>query len=122
MTELIPETIIAGAVTYRVICDKHEFAQLERRADRKGDILGRSEHTEAVIYINPAAPTDVQRLTLLHECLHCLLYTVMGDPSWENLGEKDAEREERVVCMFESPLLLLMRDNPDLVAYLTEKD
>ena len=45
--------------------------------------------------------------------------TVMGSPDWHGLGKEKSNREEAVVAAFESPTLLVLRDNPELVAYLT---
>jgi hypothetical protein len=43
----------------------------------------------------------------------------MGSPDWRGLGKEKVDREEAVVRAFESPTLLVLRDNPDVVAYLT---
>lgn len=117
----LPPAVRVGAVTYRVTASTDDWMRIEHRTQTKG-YYGHSQHTEAVIYLNPEASLDVQRLTLWHELLHCLDETVMGDPDWQKLpaapDDKDAA-EELVIRMWEHPTLSVLRDNPDLVAYLT---
>ena len=43
----------------------------------------------------------------------------MGGPDWAVLGDDRDEREESIILAFESPTLLVLRQNPTLVAYLT---
>lgn len=117
----VPSTIRVGVVTYTVATDRDSWMRIEHKTQTKG-YYGHSEHTEAHIYLNPDAAPDVTRLTLWHEILHCLGETVMGDPNWRELGgnpeDKDAA-EEVVIRMLEHPTLAVLRDNPELVAYLT---
>lgn len=114
----IPSTIRIGSVAYRVTVDPDEWMRYEHKVQSKGD-YGHTQNLEATIYVNPAATPDVQRQTLWHEIMHGLCETTMGSPNWRGLGEEKSDREEAVVRAFESPTLLVLRDNPDLVAYLT---
>lgn len=75
-----------------------------------------------MIYLSPECTPAVNRLTLWHEILHCLDEVLMGNPDWRNLGgapESKYDAEEIVVRMWEHPTLAVLRDNPELVAYLT---
>lgn len=113
----MPASVLIGSVTYRVTADPGEWMRSEHELQRKGD-YGHCDCSTAVIYINPASSPDVARQSLWHEVLHCLCETVMGAPQWRHLGEGRLEREEFVVRSIESPTLLVLRDNPDLAAYL----
>jgi hypothetical protein len=117
----MPATVQIGTVAYRVTATPDDWMRIEHATQRKGD-YGHASHNDAVIYVNPETPPDVQRLTLWHEVLHCLNETVMGDPSWLALSgnpETLLAAEEVVVRMWEHPTLAVLRDNPELVAYLT---
>lgn len=117
----VPASVRIGVVTYRVTTDPSDWQSIVHKTQTKG-FYGHSQHTEAVIYLNPEANPDVTRLTLWHEILHCLDETVMGNPNWLRLGDQPEDRdaaEEVVIRMWEAPTLAVLRDNPDLVAYLT---
>ncbi len=116
----LPTTIRVGAVEYTVTQDRDEWMKIEHETQTKG-YYGHSHHKDAKIYLNPDAAESVTRLTLLHEVLHCLTESAMGAPVFDTatLGEERDDREERIVRMFEAPLLNVLRDNPELVAYLT---
>lgn len=114
----MPDAVLIGAVIYEVTADEVDWLRIEDAEQCKG-AYGVNEPMQAVIYINPETSPDNQRLTLWHEILHALSETTMGSPTWSNLGEGRTEREERIVRAFESPTLLVLRDNPQLVAYLT---
>lgn len=101
--------------------DADEWMRLEHANQRTGN-YGETTHRGAVIYLNPDQADDVVRLTLWHEVLHALSVAVMGDPDFRSLpGNPDSSdtAQEAVVRMLEHPTLAVLRDNPDLVAYLT---
>jgi hypothetical protein len=114
----IPSTIQIGAVTYTVTSDPDAWVRYEHANNHSG-FAGHTDHATATIYINPDLAPEVARLTLWHEVMHALCYTVMGDPDWHHLGKEKSDREEAVVAAFESPIVCVLRDNPALVAYLT---
>ena len=114
----MPISVVIGSVTYRVTIDPDDWMRVEHKVQSKGD-YGHTQNLEATIYVNPAATPGVQRLTFWHEVMHAMCETVMGSPDWRGLGKEKAAREEAVVSMFESPIVLVLRDNPALVAYLT---
>jgi len=113
----IPTLVRVGSVTYTVTTNPDDWMRYEHKIQSKGD-YGHTQNLEATIYLNPASTPDVQRQTLWHEVMHALCETVMGSPSWRGLGEEKSDREEAVVRAFESPIVLVLRDNPGLVAYL----
>lgn len=120
MPNNIPASVRIGAVTYTVTIDPDTWLRYEHEAQSKG-YYGHTEHRTATILINPEATPDVARLTLWHEIQHALCETTMGSPDWLNIGETKVDREEAVIRAFESPTLLVLRDNPDLVDYLTAR-
>jgi hypothetical protein len=115
-TPMLPQSLKIGPVEYRVSVDGAEWAEEEG-----GTRLGMTHNRKAIILLNPAQPASNLRLTLMHEALHALLSAAMGAPDLEHLGDDDEHREERLVLMFEAPMLSLLRDNPELVAYLVAR-
>lgn len=116
----MPASVLIGSVTYLVTTHPDDWMRIEYESQRKGD-YGHTKHDMAMIYINPESTPDVQRQTLWHEVMHALCETVMGAPVWRYLGADRVEREESVIRMLESPIILVLRDNPDLVTYLTAR-
>jgi hypothetical protein len=114
----MPKAVLIGSVIYRVTTDRDDWLRIENATQCKG-AYGHTEPMWAVIFISPETSPDNQRMTLWHEVMHALCETAMGSPNWDHLGEGPTEREERVIRSFESPTLLVLRDNPQLVAYLT---
>lgn len=113
-----PKTVQVGSIIYKVTSKKSDWVLRENRNHRSGD-YGSMEGMLTTIFLNPDQTPDQMRQTFWHEVLHALTETVMGSPSWENIGENSSEREETIVRVFESPTLLVLRDNPELVKYLT---
>lgn len=107
-----------GPVVYRITSDPDEWLRVEHKTQTKG-YYGHTENREAVIYLNPEADPAVTRLTLWHEILHALCETTMGSPDWRGLGKDHDAREESIIRAFEAPTLTVLRDNPEIVAYLT---
>jgi len=114
----LPSTIRVGSVTYAVTLDPDEWVRYEHKEQKTG-FYGHTDHETASIYLSPETVPDVQRQTLWHEVLHTVCEVPMGSPDWRGLGKEKSDREEAVVRAFESPTLLVLRDNPKLVAYLT---
>lgn len=117
----MPSEVRVGTVVYKVTADADDWMRIEHSTKTSG-YYGHTQNTEATIYLNAGATPDVQRLTLWHEVLHALAETVMGSPDFRNLpGAPDSksDAEESVVRMFEHSTLAVLRDNPELVAYLT---
>jgi hypothetical protein len=64
------------------------------------------------IAVDPGKHEDYARATLLHEILHACIRS--SDPTL------DDEHEETVVAAITGPLLSMLRDNPDVLDYLTD--
>jgi len=114
----IPDTVRVGSITYRVTIDLDEWVRFEH-ANKRSGFVGHTDNAMAIIYINPECAPEVVRSTLWHEVMHALCYTVIGSSDWRHLGKEKSDREEAVVAAFESPIVCVLRDNPQLVAYLT---
>ena len=103
----IPGQIRIGPHTYEIRHDP-ETAKRVRAAGHAGN----SEANQLLIQLDTDQPHTQLADTLIHEALHCAW-------SQTSLPAGLADEEEAVVLAL-SPLLLgLLRDNPELVAYLT---
>ena len=114
----MPTEVVIGSVTYAVTTDSDTWVRFEH-ANKRSGFLGHTDNATAIIYINPECAPDVARSALWHEVMHAMCYAVMGGLDWHHLGKEKSDREETVVSLFESPIVLVLRDNPGLVAYLT---
>lgn len=117
---MTPASVLVGSVTYRVTTDPDDWMRIEHKVQSKGD-YGHCDNLTATIYVNPDLSPDVARLTLWHEVLHALCEAVIGSSDWRGLGKAKNDREETVIREIESPTLLVLRDNPALVTYLTAR-
>jgi hypothetical protein len=115
--EPLPGAVLIGSVTYLVTADPDDWMRIEHQRESKGD-YGCTDNTKATIYISPESTPDVQRQTLWHEVMHALCETVIGGMDWRGLGKDRYAREETVIRMLESPIVMVLRENPELVNYL----
>jgi hypothetical protein len=111
-----PKSLKIGPYTYRVTTKK---ADLDRQGVRdQGSNAGYSQVSSQVIAVRTTTAAGDEKVgrdyaasTLLHEVLHQCL-AVAG-------FRMDSEAEENVILAMETPLLQTLRDNPELLAYLT---
>lgn len=105
----LPETIKVGPYVYSVSRDESKLRQFEH--ERNGQYSGRSDHEKLEIQVDPNGAPAYQRETLWHEVKHCVLRLS---------GFSGKAGEEEMICR-SSPLeLAVLRDNPDLVEFLTD--
>lgn len=118
MARTPPTRITVGVATYRITTDPDDWMRIEHETQLKG-YYGHTKHENTTIYLNPDLPTSVLRLSLWHEVMHALAETCMGAPKFGNLGKGREVREETIIRAWEHPTLAVLRDNPQLVAFLT---
>lgn len=115
MPRAIPTTIKVGPLVYDVIVDALAIAkeQIEARELR----LAACDEKNLRITLDPTLPPGMARATLLHEVLHAV--TALTTLAKIVVDTDPEETDERIVGILEMPLLAVLRDNPQLVAYLT---
>jgi len=112
----MPKRIVLAGRRFRV---RRDGAVLDRASVKMGgELSGFSNYGDQVIAVRRGQPHDFDAEVLLHEILHMCLSTSGCDP------DKDAaanlpDVEERAVVAMAAPLLAVLRDNPDLVEFLT---
>lgn len=101
-----PASIKVGPFVYAV-------KRWKRLPAENAEAWGMCDRASTVILLAETTSHQKQREVLLHEVLHAI-YGVTG------LHHKDGAPEELVVTDLSPTLLSVLRDNPDLVAYLTQ--
>lgn len=117
MTSL-PQSVKVGGINYRITNDPDDWMRKEH-SSREFGLYGCTNHKGSTIFLDPDATEEVTRLTLWHEVLHAVLEVLAGSPTWTHLGKTPSKREETIIRRLESPTFMVMRDNPELLAYLT---
>jgi Zn-dependent peptidase ImmA (M78 family) len=87
-----------------------------RRINPNGDAIGLAFGQDLTIFIASWVHPRLQRETLLHELMHACVFGAASD----SIPADDTDHEEHFVSGLDAPLLATLRDNPDLVRYLTE--
>jgi hypothetical protein len=108
----LPTELKAGALTYRISDNRDEMLAACR--NELADLLGHTDRRRCVILIEPDQADCQKRDTLLHETLHIVADLAGLADEW------GAKKEETTVSRLSPVLLQVLRDNPKLLAYLTE--
>lgn len=100
-----PESIKIGPVCFavtddRAYCDDH-------------NAWGKIKYAPQKIWLDPEQAEDFYAVTLFHEVLHGVFYIA---------GYVGNDNNEEMVTRLSAPLLGVLRDNPELVAFLTQKE
>lgn len=125
-----PTAVRVGAVTYTVMRDSEEVSRVSDAsdaADRGGVWKAFSDHDRLLIGLPPDDADDANRLSLIHELLHCCLrhsgawpdmYARVLDSARDRASGVDVE--EFTVAGLAAPLLGVLRDNPQTLAWLLQ--
>lgn len=106
----IPTSIKVGPFVYSV--DLSSRAIAGARMDNAG-LTAQADHIKQSVTVDPdMAETGIAE-SLLHEVLHAVHRTV-------GINAQDKLRAHDLIYRTCPTLLLILRDNPDLVAFLTE--
>lgn len=100
-----PKKIRVGPYTFRVIRSSREIA---------GEAVGdTSPRRSRIRYTDDQCPMQI-RSTILHEVLHAIAHTA-------GIGDEEALKQEDFISRCEAGFLGVLRDNPKLLAYLTDE-
>lgn len=109
----LPEKVQLGPYTYSVITDQLAFQKVQ--VEERELICGRQKTTSQEIHVNPEMAPDCTKDTVIHECLHHF-FSVSG---LRQALEMDDRTEEAIVNFLGGQVLSMLRDNPELVRWLT---
>ena len=85
------------------------------------DNFGYTLNKENVIVIDSQIAPSRKKQTLMHEILHAIRFT-FGNPNTPKKTEDIDVWEHFFIASYEEGLLLVIRDNPNVLAYLLEKE
>lgn len=110
-----PEFVRIGPFTYAVTWPEHvlDVDTFGNDDETLPTLSARADHYALAIQVSSTLARPVQRKSLLHEVIHAC--------NWIS-GHDDTSSEEQFVRALAFPLLDVLRDNPVLVAFLTEPD
>lgn len=107
-----PTVVKVGPFHYTIYRDVGRWGKIRYDAD-SATRVGQINYPELVIDIDPNLAPDMQASALMHELVHaCLHCTLNGVRATEDLSD------EVIASALDETLLELLRDNPDIVAYL----
>ena len=124
----MPTSIRVGSMTYRVLLDKDDIKAASDSANlpEGAEWEAFSDHDKLIIGLNPDHAPDKNRVSLIHELLHCALrHSGASVNTYADVVYEARDRvggltvEEFAVAAMAGPVLSVLLDNPDLVAYLT---
>lgn len=106
-----PAFVKVGPYRYRVLVDSDKIREYEH--ERKGMFAGYTHVSASLIVLDPDVSSQFRRETLWHEVKHAVANVV---------GLEGKLSEEEVLQKVSPMELAVLRDNPELVIYLTECD
>lgn len=111
MMSEMPKSVKVGPYVYSIGTDTAKIRAFEH--ERGDAVAAMTSHHMLEINIDPSHAPGFQRESLLHEVKHCICHLV-------NFSGKLTE--ESMIEATTGAELAVLRDNPDLVAYLTGGD
>lgn len=110
----IPSTIKVGPFRYKVVATKEAIAQ-ERYSCEDSTRLGSTHFHTGQILVDPDLFPDQFAETLTHESLHAMMRTAAMETDDEKFSP------EEIASRLAPILLSVLRDNPELVAFLRKE-
>lgn len=107
------DAVKIGIITYEVAEANRTTAPPDVFKSEKVDdwVLGEIFYGKAKIYIDDEQSEQTKPTTLMHEIMHGILVQT---------GQYKANENEGLINALSFSLVQLIRDNPELIAYLTE--
>lgn len=116
MSVPLPKTIKVGSQIWEVTEQKRKH-----NSDFQVGTYGYTVEKDNTIVLDSDMALSIRRVTLLHEILHAVRYTFGGSyrPTKATSFE---DWEHYFIGIYEEPLLMVLRDNPELVEFLRSND
>jgi len=108
----LPKQVIIGQQVWAI----REQKRKDETSIQDGH-YGYTQSKDAQITIDAEMPEALKRVTLVHELLHAIRFTFGGSFKPARSTEYE-EWEHYWIGVYEEPLVMLLRDNPELAAYL----
>lgn len=106
----IPTSVKIGSQIWEVSVQK-------RKHSAEPENYGWTSSKDNTIVLDAELPESVMRITLFHELLHAIRFT-FGGSFKPSKSTEFHEWEHYWIGIYEEPVVMMLRDNPDLVVYL----
>lgn len=94
-----------------------EITEQKRKHSVSNNHFGFTSTANNVIVLDSEQAVSMKRVTLFHELLHAIRITFGG--SFQPAKNTDFEEWEHFwIGLYEEPVVMMLRENPDLVSYL----
>ena len=96
-----------------------EISEQKRKHSSDGH-YGFTQQKDNTIVIDAELSVSMKRVTLFHELLHAVRIT-FGGSFVPGKGTSYEDWEHYFIGLYEEPVVMLLRDNPDLLAFLSDE-
>ena len=108
----LPAIVQIGSQTWQIVERTKNFDGMLDEGS-----YGYTLHRENMIVLDATCAPSRKRQTLLHEILHAIRYS-FGNPTIPKKTDDADVWEHYYIAMYEEGILLVLRDNPEILAYL----
>lgn len=112
-TSKLPTSVKIGSHNWTI-------TEIKRKNQPDGDHYGFTNDKDASITIDSEMPDSVKRVTILHEIMHAIRFTFGGSYTPPKSTSYE-DMEHYFIGLYEEPMTMVLRDNPELVAYLLDR-
>jgi Zn-dependent peptidase ImmA (M78 family) len=113
---LLPKSVKVGSQIWEITEQKRKH-----NSEFIDGTYGFTIDKDNVIVLDADMSNSVRRVTLLHEVLHAIRFT-FGGSHRPHKSTSYEDWEHYWIGLVEEPLILILRDNPDLVSFLLTDD
>lgn len=112
----LPKSIIIGTQVWEVTQQKRKH-----NSEFHEGTYGYTIDKDNTIVLDIEMPESRKRTTLIHELLHAIRFT-FGGVTTPSKSAQLADWEHYFIGLYEEPLVMVLRQNPELSDWLTEKE
>ncbi len=98
-----------------------EITEQKRKHSVSNDHFGFTSAANNTIVLDLEQAPSMKRVTLFHELLHAIKVT-FGGSYQPGKGTTFEEWEHYFIGLYEEPVMLMLKDNPDLLDYFLAND
>jgi hypothetical protein len=113
---MLPKSVKVGSQVWEITEQKRKH-----NSEFIDGTYGFTIDKDNVIVLDADMSNSVRRVTLLHEVLHAIRFT-FGGSHRPHKSTSYEDWEHYWIGLMEEPLILVLRDNPDLVSFLLNND
>lgn len=112
----MPKTVKIGSQVWEISEQKRKH-----NAEFLDGTYGYTIDKDNTIIIDAEMANSVKRVTLFHEILHAVRF-IFGGSFKPGKSTTYEEWEHYFIGLYEEPMLMVLRDNPELLAFLLSND